>query len=112
MADEQEKKFQKRKPAKNTKISDISKEMDRVAVLGTVLGKEDAILAILVDDGTGKINALLKNEEQYQKIATGNIVRVIGKLWGEGDDIEIQAEIVQEFSDIDVELYNKVFLDQ
>ncbi len=108
----EEKKFQKRAPAKNVKISDINKDMDRIAVLGTVLGKEDAVFSILLDDGTGKINALMKDEEQYKKIGTGSIVRVIGKIWGEGDDIELQAEIVQDFSDIDVELYNKVFLEQ
>ena len=106
----EEKKFVKRTPAKNVKIADISKNMDRIAVLGTVVGKDDAVFSALIDDGSGKINVIMNNEEEYNKVSTSQLIRVIGKVWGEGADVEIQAEIIQDFTGVDAETYNKVFL--
>ena len=38
----------------------------------------------------------------------GKVVRVLGKTWGEGDDIEIQSDLIQDFSQLDMELYKIV----
>ncbi len=109
---EEKKEFKKREPAINVTVNEISKDIPRVAVLGTIVQKDDSIFSITIDDGTGKVTAILNDEESYKKTAEGQIVRVIGKVWGEKEEKEIQAEIVQDFSEINIDLYRKVILEQ
>ena len=108
---EEKKEFKKREPALNVKIADITKGMQRIAVIGTIIRKDDSVFSVLIDDGSGEINAILNSEEMYNELSTGQTIRVIGKVWGEEKDVEIQVEIVSDFSGIDADLYKKAFLE-
>ena len=106
---EQPKRIIKRAPAIETRISDL-KEGHRVAVIGTVVSRNADISSFILDDGENKIVILADNQNDFERIKEGQFVRAMGKVWGEGDEVEIQADIIQDFSKIDKNLYKKVFL--
>ncbi|MBD3263183.1 hypothetical protein GF374_02280 [Candidatus Woesearchaeota archaeon] len=110
MADEEEKKeVIRRAPCIETKISDLS-EGGRVAVAGTVITKNSEISSFVIDDGEDKVQVLTNNPRDFEKINEGQFIRVLGKVWGGGDEVEIQADVVQDFDKVDKELYKKVLL--
>lgn len=89
-----------RMPAKEKKISEISVEDTRVNVIGTVVDSKENILAI--DDGTGKIDVSF---EEKPDIETGKMVRVIGRVISMEGGMELQGEISQDFSGVDLDLW-------
>ncbi|MFP4045532.1 MAG: hypothetical protein ACLFS3_00540 [Candidatus Aenigmatarchaeota archaeon] len=91
----------KRAVTKARSVEEIDSEDKRVAIIGTVVDKQDGML--MVDDGTGKIEVETSGEEQLKKFDSGDVVRVVGRV-GEGI---IYAEAVQDFSNFDRELYQK-----
>ena len=101
--------FKKRQPAIFTKISKLNKDMNRISLVGTVLSKNETIYSFLLDDGTGTVNIIMNDIEQFKSIHEGQFIRVLGRIWGEGKDIEIQGDIVQDFDKINKELFKKVF---
>jgi len=105
---EKKKEIIRRAPAIETKLSELS-EGSRVAVAGTVVNKNPEISSFIIDDGETAVQILTNNPSDFEKIKEGQFVRVIGKVWGSGDEVEIQADIVQDFDKIDKELYRKVF---
>ena len=106
---EEPRKIIKRAPAIDTKISDL-KEGHRVAVTGTVVSRNPDISSFILDDGTNKVVVLADNQNDFEKIKEGQFVRAMGKVWGEGDEAEVQADVLQDFSKIDKNLYKKAFL--
>jgi hypothetical protein len=104
----EDKKLLRRAPALICKISQLSADLGRVCVLGTVVQKNSEIGSIVIDDGESSVLVLLNNPADIEKIKEGTTVRVFAKVWGSEDEIELQAEIVQDFSRVDRELYNKV----
>jgi|YelNatPaOPRAMG01_1025707.scaffolds.fasta_scaffold15018_9 hypothetical protein len=105
----EEKKVLRRAPAIPVPISKINSSMGRVAIVGTIVQRNTDIGSIIIDDGEASILVLLNNPADCQKYKEGQIVRVLGKVWSAGDEIEILGEIVQDFSKIDLELYKKIF---
>ena len=105
----EEKKLLRRAPAIITRIKEINGDMGRVCVLGTVVNKNQEIGSVILDDGEATVLVLLNNPQDVEKLKEGQLVRVLGKVWGSEGEIELQAELVQDFSKIDRELYNKVF---
>lgn len=106
-----EKKILKRAPAVNVKISNLQENMGRVAIAGTVTSKNPDIGSFMLDDSEKSVIVIApaNDSKQFDSIKEGQFVRVLGKVWGAGDEIEIQAEIIQDFSKIDKSLYLKVF---
>lgn len=104
----EEKKVLRRAPAVPVKISDLKSDMGRVCVLGTVVSKNADIGSLIIDDGQASVLVLLSEMHYLEHLKEGQTVRVFGKIWGTGDEIEIQAELVQNFEKIDRVLYNKV----
>jgi len=104
----EEKTVFKRYPFQTTKIVDLTKETKSIAITGVVLSKDTEIQSFIVDDSTGKINVITNNSDAFNSFKEGKVVRVLGKTWGEGDDIEIQSDLIQDFSQLDMELYKKV----
>jgi hypothetical protein len=92
----------RRAPAVEKDISDVTEEDIRVSVIGTVIKKDPIQYSMIVDDGTGSIIVLGDKLFDVQ-----TIVRVIGRPQTRGEPF-INAEIVQDFSDFDLELYKKV----
>ena len=89
----------RRFPAAVKRISDISDE-PRVSVVGTVVrcGQAEFIL----DDGTGQLTVITSEDVHVKE---RDIVRVIGKVYGK----TMEAEIVQEMDDLNMQLYVKMY---
>ncbi len=103
-----EKKILRRAPAVPVKISALRGDMGRVCVLGTVVSKNPDIGSLIIDDGQASVLVLLSEMSYLEHLKEGQTVRVFGKVWGSGNEVEIQAELVQNFEKIDRDLYNKV----
>jgi len=81
-------------PAVKRKISEINPNLDsRVSLIGKIIDIGENLLVL--DDGTGKINISFSDSKPYLKI--GNIVRIFGFVIP-SEQIEIQAEIIQDMS--------------
>jgi hypothetical protein len=109
-APEEPKRIIKRSPAISTKISELD-EGHRVSIVGTVVSRSSDISSFILDDGENKVVVLVDNQSDFEKIKEGQFIRAMGKVWGQGDEVELQADIVQDFSKIDKNLYKKVFLE-
>ena len=108
----EEKVFVRRAPAIPHKISELKSEMGRVCLAGTIISKNKEIGSFILDDGESKILILTNEPKEFEKLKEGNFVRAMGKIWGQENELEIQADIIQDFSKIDKELYNKVFFEK
>jgi len=92
--------------ARPKNIEEIDPKDDiRVRVIGTVLSVEDD--SISLDDGTGTVEVFLE-EEKMGDLEENQRVRILGRVLPTPDSFEIQGEIVQDFSDVDPELYSRV----
>jgi hypothetical protein len=109
MPEQQEKQFRKRAPSKQVLIKNITKDLPRVAVVGTIVSRNETIFSFLLDDGSGTVNIIMNDAEKFEQLKDGQVVRVLGRLWGEGEDIELQGDIVQDFTKIDLSLFKEVF---
>ncbi len=96
----------RRLPSIERKISEIEADDVRVRVLGFIIDKDIENQVIVVDDGTGRAIVFV-DEEVLKRLEEGQLVRVIGKV-KKGETIEIFAEVVQDFSKLDLNLYEQV----
>lgn len=96
----------RRHPAVLKDIESINSETDvRVRIIGTVLEvREDSIM---LDDGTGTTEVFL-NAEDVDTVQNGMRIRVFGRVLPTPDDFEIQGELVQDMTDLDMETYKEV----
>lgn len=102
---EQEK---KRNPAYERDIKDIKPESDvRVRIIGTVISKSMDSSSIVIDDSTGQLTVLISSDELLEKTKPGQFVRIIGLVVPYEGGFELRAEIVQDMSLLDKELYKK-----
>ncbi len=99
----------RRAPAIDIQIKDLKENIGRVAITGTVINKNSEINSFVLDNGQEHILVLANRPEEFNRLKEGQFVRVLGKVWGQQNELEIQAEIIQDFSKIDKELYKKVF---
>lgn len=89
------------------KISDINPEVDlRVKVLGFIVDKKGD--TIVIDDGSGKIKAFVDTPTIMERIDINRLVRIFGSVLPTEDGFEVKADIVQDLSDLDINLYKKV----
>jgi len=97
---------QRRAPARPKNIEEIDpRDNIRVRVIGTVLSKEED--SISLDDGTGTVEVFLE-DEKMEDLEENQRIRIFGRVLPTPDSFEIQGEIVQDFSDIDPELYSRI----
>ncbi len=96
----------RRLPSIERKISEIKREDVRVRIMGFVIDKDIDNQVIVVDDGTGRA-VVFVDEENIKRVEEGQLVRIIGKV-KKGETIEIFAEVVQDFSKLDLNLYEQV----
>ena len=97
---------QRRAPGRPMSIEEIDpREHIRVRIIGTVLSKDDD--SISLDDGTGTVEVFLE-DEKMEDLEENQRIRIFGRVLPTPDSFEIQGEIVQDFSDVDPELYSRV----
>ncbi len=97
---------QRRAPARPKNIDDIDPREDiRVRIIGTVLSIGDD--SISIDDSTGSVDVFLE-EDKIEEIDEGQRIRVFGRVLPTPDSFEIQGEIMQDFSDVDPEQYDRI----
>lgn len=101
------KEFKKRAVAYNRKLGNISKDDSRVAIVGTVIDVDEKNFVFTLDDSSKKINVILLDEQLIHKVKAGKILRVIGLVIAGESGVEIKGEIVQDFTGLNVEYYNK-----
>ena len=96
----------KRNVAFDRKINTISKTDIRVKVIGTVIERDAITNSVVIDDGESKVRVLL-DETVFGPAELGKLVRVIGIVAPalEGEGFELRGEILQDFSNLDKELY-------
>ncbi len=96
----------RRAPARPKNIDEIDAQNDiRVRVIGTVLSIEDD--SISLDDGTGSVEVFLE-EDQIEDLEESQRIRVFGRVLPTPDSFELQGEVVQDFSEVDPELQDRV----
>lgn len=109
MEEEQKERF-KRRVALERKISEVRINEDvRVKIVGRIISKDDKITMFVLDDGESKANIIVPDQKMFESIQLGKIIRVIGIVLpaiGE-NNFEIRAEIIQDMSRLDLELYNQ-----
>ncbi|MBS3054270.1 MAG: hypothetical protein J4431_01925 [Candidatus Aenigmarchaeota archaeon] len=92
----------KRAAAVSKNISDINPEKDiRVRILGRVIDRGEGV--IVVDDGFSKAEIVTDSD----KGNAGDAVRVIARVLPLESGYELRAEIIQDMSKLDMELYKK-----
>jgi len=99
----------RRNVAIEKEISELTKDDVRVKVIGTVIEKPKSNYSVVIDDGKASLRILLSSDE-FNKIETGKLVRVIGIIvppLEEGDSVEMKGELVQDFSKLNPEIYEK-----
>ncbi len=84
----------------------------RIRVLGSIVSvnaiqdQDQEQLHVVLDDGTGRIQVIITNATPLE---IGNQVRIFGILGrNEKDEYILSAEIVQDMSFLDVDLYQRV----
>lgn len=97
---------QRRAPARPKTIESIDPREDiRVRIVGTILSIDDD--SISVDDSTGSVDVFIE-EEKIEELEEGQRVRIFGRVLPTPDSFEIQGEIVQDFSSVDPDLYDRI----
>jgi|SRR3989338_2089170 len=104
-----ERKIIRRAPAVQVQVKDIKENFGRVSFIGTVINKNPEINSMIIDDENSRVLVLTNDQYAFDAVKEGQLVRVFGKVMGTGDEIEILADFIQDFSKIDRELYKKVF---
>lgn len=99
----------RRSPSIPVAIKNLKNKEGKVSVIGTIISKNKDLSSFILDDGQSQVLVLTKRITDFENVKEGQFVRILGKIWGEGDEVEIQADIVQDFSKIDKELYIKLF---
>ena len=103
-----EEKIKKRNVAFEKKISELSAEDIRVKVVGKVIEKDSSNDSIVIEHNGNQLRVLLNNK-LFQDIEVGKIIRVMGIIAPplEGETVELRGELVQDFSGLDLSLYEK-----
>lgn len=101
--------FTRRLPSAETKISDLKRAKGRVAVVGTIVSKDKENSTFVLNDGKAQVLVISNNPDEFNNLTTGKLARVLGRPIGEGEELEILADIVQDFSKLDKETYDRVF---
>jgi RNase P/RNase MRP subunit p29 len=99
--------FQRRSPYTPVKISKLQEAQGRVAVLGAIVSKDKENFTFVIDDGNAQVLVIVNDMASFEALAEGKLVRAMGRIMGTGEEIEILADIVQDFSEVDRALYDK-----
>jgi len=89
------------------KISEIDPAIDvRVKVIGFIVDKKEDTL--IIDDGSGKVKVFVDSPGIIENLNLNQLVRVFGSVLMTENGFEIRADIVQDLSRLDINLFKKV----
>lgn len=108
---EEQKEFTRRQPYVPVRINQLKTAQGRVAVLGTVINKDAENFTFMIDDGD-KVLIITNDMTSFSTVESGKQVRVLGKVMGQGEEAEVLADLIQDFSKIDKERYYKHIIGQ
>ncbi len=92
----------KRAPAVPRKISEIAPDSDiRVRILGRVIDRAED--TVVIDDGSAKVEVTTEQPAEF-----GDVVRIIARVLPLETGYDLRAELTQDMSKLDMELYRKV----
>jgi len=97
---------QRRVPAKQRRISDVSVDDERVRVVGVVVDKREAELTL--DDGTGRLTVIFEDPAISAGLEVGSKARVFGTPLSVAGTNELHADIAQRVDKLDLSLYSQV----
>ncbi|MDY6766068.1 MAG: OB-fold nucleic acid binding domain-containing protein [Candidatus Nanohaloarchaea archaeon] len=87
-------------------VDEIDAEGDvRVRVLGTVL--ETRQDSLMLDDGSGTVE-VFADADDIDAVQDGQRIRVFGRVLPSADGFELQAELVQDMAELDMDQYEEV----
>ncbi len=102
---EEIKERRKRRVAVEKKIINLKPDDSRVTVIGVVLSLDRQSLLMTIEDPSGELTIIVPTEDLVKNIKIGSFVRVIGIVLPYEEGIELRAEIIQDFSELNKELY-------
>ena len=89
------------------KIEEINPENDfKVKVMGFIVDKKDDTLVI--DDGSAKLQVFVDLPNIIDSINPNQLIRVFGSVMPTDEGFELKADIVQDLTGLNVNLYKKV----
>ena len=95
-----------RLPAKDRMIKDISPDKDiRVRITGTIIDKTPE--SIVVDDSSANAEVLAP-EELTKDFKQGDTIRVFCRVIALEKGYQLQAELIQNMNELDIEKYRKI----
>ncbi len=95
-----------RLPAKDIMIKDISPDKDvRIRITGTIIDKTPE--KIIIDDSSGN-KEVLSPKELTKDFETGDVVRVFCRVTALEKGYQLQAELIQDMNELDIEKYRRV----
>ena len=88
-------------------ISEINPDTDlKIKLIGFVVDKKDD--TIVLDDGSGKVNVFVDIPNMMEKININQLVRVFGSTLPTENGFEIKADLIQDLTNLNINLYKKV----
>ncbi len=90
----------RRLPAKEKTIAEIDANDVRVKILGVVIDKDDS--AMIIDDGSGKLEVVAENAPEI-----GKFVKCIIRIFPLMEGFEARLECYQDMNGFDLELYRR-----
>lgn len=84
-------------------IGNIKGDEKIVSFIGIVVSIDPSTYMMIIDDGTGAISVSSDMLYDVEKI-----LRIIGVPYKEGGQIIVDSEIIQDFSDFNIDLFRKV----
>ncbi len=98
----------KRNVAFEKRISELNEDDVRVKVVGEVIEKDSSNNSIVIQDKDSKLRILL-DEKMFNSVELKKLIRIIGIVAPplEGNTVELKGEIIQDFSGLNLELYER-----
>lgn len=103
-----------RSPALKKNIDDITDEDSRVQIIGTILeyvpgiiGDSSSLSQLIITDGTGNIKVFV-DEYIDRDFKTQDKIRVYAKVIANDENFDLNAEVIQDMNELDINLYNRV----
>ena len=94
---------QRRLPATEKSIAEITDKDIRVRILGTVIGIGDG--SLMIDDATGRVEVAFDDSIDYVK--QGQLIRIIARVLPQNSGFECKGECIQTLDGFDIDLYKR-----